>query len=148
MQWIMGNCVTNSSRSQCTNENIQLIMWIFYWVSLLNTMQTSQWIVVQLDLSYHIDGNNNRRLNLIKICKDVLSSISMDDNNCHILISHLTFSIFSRYMISIQTINSYTINRKRHGVQPVEGEEGGNWNEGLIAEKYLLSKYTYDVMRS
>ena len=38
----------------------------------------------------------------------------MDDNNCHILIFHLTFAKKFSYMISHEIMKSYNINRKSH----------------------------------
>ena len=53
-------------------------------------------IVGNLDLTHNRCHHNNWRLNLIKVCRDALSSVSVEYTNFPILLDCFTFVIFTR----------------------------------------------------
>ena len=78
---IMGNYDTVSSRNQCTNENVQFIMFILNYFKPLNAMLMTPWRVGDFYVYQKIDGTNNRHPIFRNVCKDTLSSVSVDNNN-------------------------------------------------------------------
>ena len=51
-------------------------------------------MVYKLDLDFQRYGTNNWHHKFIKMCKDDLFAVSVDDNNCHIFLSCLNFVRF------------------------------------------------------
>ena len=75
--------------------------------------------------SHYSNVNNNWQFTLRKVCKDLLSSVSMEDSNFPILLCSLTLVVFYRYMRSQKTEHVNTIKKKMYGTQPIKYEEGG-----------------------
>ena len=130
----MGKYVTRSLRSHYTNKNIQLMMYIFSEGKRLETWLIDPWMVGNLGLASHREGNNSQQLNLRKVCKDYLSPVFVEDNKSPILLRHLTFAIFSRYTSSRKTVQRNNGKRKKRATQPVEAEGGGIGEEGFLNE--------------
>ena len=143
---IMGKCVVVSLISQYTNENVRFMMWIFDKRKPLKVWLIVPWMVGDLYLDFQTEGNNTRCLELRNLRKGVLYSITVEDDNCPILLCCLTFAIFYRYTSLRKTARKIFGKRNSQGTPPVEAKEGSRQEERLIAEKYLLSNYTYDAM--
>ena len=71
-------------------------MWIFDGGKPLKTWLIAPFIVGYLKITHRKDGNNNQHLHLRKVCKDDLSSVSVDNNNFPILLLRLNFEMFYR----------------------------------------------------
>ena len=78
----------------------------------------------RLYLDCQIEGNNTRCLELRNLCKGVLYSIPVEDENCPILLCCLTFAIFYRYTSLRKTARKIVGKRNSQGTPPVEAKEG------------------------
>ena len=100
-------------------QNSQFMFCIFDEVKPLKTIFLDPLMVVDIDYSYHRSGNTKHCLNLQNICKDELCSIYAQNYYCPILLTFLSFKMFSWYIISRKTTRSNTENMKRCGDQLV-----------------------------
>ena len=90
----MGNCVSGPSKVQYTNRNIWFVLCIFDEGKPLKRRLLNPYMVDDMDYSCHRDSNNNLWTKLQKLRKDALYAVSVDDNNCPILLPFLSVSVF------------------------------------------------------
>ena len=112
----------------------------------LKTMLISPWMVYQLQFNHHRYINNNLCSMFRTFYKYELSDVSMDNEKCFILLPCLTFPMFYRYMSSWTTTQRNIVKSKMCGIQPVNYEEDGYCEKGLMFDEYFLSKSTYDAI--
>ena len=129
---IMGNCANSLSRSQYRNDNIRLLMQIFDEGRPLKTSYAWWTVCTSLTTVMLITLG---KFTLRKMCKDLFSSVSMEDSKFPILLCSLTLVVFYRYMRSQKTEHVNTIKKKMYGTQPMKYEEGGRSYQELISEK-------------
>ena len=129
MRWIIGNCVTGSSKSQHTNENVGFMLWVFDDSGAPTTRFLSPWVAGEMDIYHFRDRNNKWRIKIRKVCKEVLYAVASDNTNCPILLNLLYLSLFYICMILRNTKNKNTGRRKRYCTWVVEEEL--QWGKGV-----------------
>ena len=91
MQWIIGNCVTKTSKFQYTNRNFKITLWVFDEDKPLKTIFLVPWMMGEMDHSLQIDSNNRWHLKLLKVCKDAWFDIPAENNKFTILLHFFEF---------------------------------------------------------
>ena len=87
MWWILVNCVSGTSKYQYINKKNQFMLWVFDEGEPPKKIFLDPWMVGDVDYSCHIHSNNKCIFNLIQVYKEMLYVISVDNDNCPILLN-------------------------------------------------------------
>ena len=97
VQKIMANVVTETSSEQYNGENIIFLLWL-YKDDMFREELLNDWFYENMILAEKEDEGKNVKRTMRAVCKKALEGIRKGASNCPLILSKLTFNVFSHYL--------------------------------------------------
>ena len=98
------------------SENVNMLLWIYDGNNSVKDLLLEEWFRNKLRNSEEGDKGKKSRPATRKIFKDALDAVNKASNNCPIILSSLTFNIFSHYLNTRRKKKSVTSRKLHTGV--------------------------------
>ena len=97
---IIKRVVSLTSEKKYKAENVNLLLWIYDVNGSVKNLLLDEWFCNKLSDAEVRDEGNKTRPAMRKIYKDTLDAVNKASNNFPIILSSLTFNIFSNFLIT------------------------------------------------
>ena len=101
VEQIMRRVVSHNSSVSYRNNNIIFLLWLYDNEETREEL-LQDWMVEKMDRAVSLDEASDRsrrsRPAVRRVCKQALDNINKTDKNCPIVLTKLTFNLFSHYL--------------------------------------------------
>ena len=112
---IMKRVVSFRSELKYKNENVNFFLWICDGNESVRELLLEEWFKNKLDDAQVSDVGKKTRPNMRKVCKDALDAVNKASNNCPVILSSLTFNIFSHYLTTRRKRSQSYLEKSTYG---------------------------------
>ena len=97
VQKIMANVVTETSGERYNGENITFLLWLFNDDTFREEL-LHDWFYENMILAEKEDEEKDIKRTMRAVCKNALEGVRKGASNCPVILSKLTFNVFSHYL--------------------------------------------------